>query len=147
MIQIKKISNVEEKQSYIKIIASLEEIIFSPNNYDSNELLSFFKLDSFTLYIVVLKNEVIGYALVNDLIDLLEIYKIAVIDKYRKLHYGSKILDLIKQENKKIIIEVSDRDNTCQFYLKNDFKIIFTRHKYYYDGSNAIIMEYKKNNC
>lgn len=145
-MQIKKTNNLLEIKNYIQIISKFEKELFDINGYTEDELISMFSNNSFYLYFLKMNDEICGYAIVYKTVEFAEIYKIAIIRKLQKFGYGSNLLNEIKNDNNKILIEVSDRDKTYEFYLKNNFRLLNKRHRYYYDGSNAYIMEYCKNN-
>lgn len=135
------VNNLNKEES--KQIEELEIINFKENAYSIDEINNFSKNDNFLFIIVKITNLIIGYAIIYLAIDEIEIYKICVSNFYRKKGIGSNILNEIKSLRKNIIIEVSHRDFTKNFYEKNNFKIIHLRKNYYYDKSDALIMKWE----
>lgn len=135
---LKKISK-EEMHS----IQKLELIVFKENAYTIDEINNFNENDNFVFVIIKQSNIVIGYAIIYLSIEEIEIYKICVSNFYRKKNIGTTILSEIKALKKNIIIEVSNRDFTKEFYEKNGFKIINLRKNYYHDKSDALIMKWE----
>ncbi|MDE5545274.1 MAG: GNAT family N-acetyltransferase [Malacoplasma sp.] len=135
----KKITN-----SDIETIAKLEQEIFPDNFFDVNDLENLFFPINFYCLFFEHQNTIIGYCLFFENNLEAEIYKIGVLKKYQKQKIGSKMLDFLKNNYQSIHIEVSDKDNKKEFYLKNDFAIIYKRNKYYTDESNAIVMKWEE---
>ena len=135
------VNNLNEKQ--IIDIANLEEKIFSPNNYNEDELKGFSNSHNFLFYLIYQSDNLVSYAIVLNLKNSCEIYKIATIFEYRNENYASNILNSIKEKFNQIDIEVSTNGCTKNFYIKNGFNELYVRKKYYYDGSDAIIMQFK----
>lgn len=124
-------------------IQELELITFKENSYSISEIENFNESENFLFVITKIMGIIIGYAIIYVSIDEIEIYKICVSNLYKRKKIGSKIIDKIKTLNKNIIIEVSDRDFTKNFYEKNKFKLINFRKNYYHDNSNALIMKWQ----
>lgn len=129
-------------ETELQQIEYLESLIFKENGYNMKELQSFNDNESINFIIHKSNNIITGYAIIYLDVDLIEIYKLAVHPFFRNKNIGSNILWTIKQKNKRILIEVSDRDMTNAFYLKNNFIVINYRKHYYSDKSSAFIMEY-----
>lgn len=127
----------------LKVIEQIEFIYFPNNNYDYNELNNFNNDPNFEIYIRKEFDNLLAYCIFFKSNDSIEIYKIFVDPNHRNKKIASTIIDTIKKNyNKKIIIEVSDKDNTILFYKKNGFNLIHLRNQYYSDKSNAYIMEW-----
>lgn len=128
---------------YIKQIQEFENNYFKNNSFSLNELVSKKENELFNFcFYLNENNKVKGYAIIINNYDFIEIEKIAVDKSYRDKKIGSMILTKIKEFNKRIVVDVSNRDKTIEFYLKNDFKVISKRNKYYWDGSDAIVLEF-----
>ncbi|MDE5767541.1 MAG: GNAT family N-acetyltransferase [Malacoplasma sp.] len=128
----------------IEIIAKLELEIFPDNFFNISDLKNlFFPINFYCLFFEE-QNIIKGYCLFFENNLEAEIYKIGVMKKYQKQKIGSKIIDYLKNNYQFIHIEVSDKDNKKEFYLKNDFKIIHKRNNYYSDNSNAIVMKWER---
>ncbi|WP_412032122.1 GNAT family N-acetyltransferase [Malacoplasma muris] len=127
----------------IEKIKEIELINFPNNNYSYDELNHFNNNDNFKIIVTKEHDILVAYSIIFIAKECIEIYKIFVDKNYRKKQIATKIIEDIKIEyNRKIIIEVSDRDNTIEFYKKNGFKLIHLRKNYYNDKSNAYIMEW-----
>lgn len=129
----------------LKQIQLLESLYFIGNAYSLEELIKMNDNNDYKFVIYQIDNNIIGYVILTDLIDYYDIVKIAVNHNNRNNNIGSQLLNQIYNYKKRIVIEVSDRDNTDEFYKKNGFKQIHFREHYYHDNSNAIIMEWNPN--
>lgn len=91
--------------------------------------------------------EPIGYILIEDMNDTINIIDVFIEEKYRNKGYASKILEYLfnyyKDRNVRYMLEVRiDNKIAIHLYEKHNFKIIHTRKKYY-NGVDALIMERK----
>ena len=89
----------------------------------------------------------IGFVVIEDTLDTINIIDVYVKDEYRNKGYASKILkfifDYYKDRNVRYMLEVKvDNLNAIKLYEKFDFKVIHAR-KGYYNGVDAFIMERK----
>ena len=77
--------------------------------------------------------------------NVIDIYSIAIKNKYQNKGYGYKFLmDTLKSfSNYKITLEVPENNSAKKLYLKCGFKIDSIRKQYYPD-SDAILMSYIK---
>ena len=77
--------------------------------------------------------------------NIIDIYSIAIKNKYQNKGYGYKFLmDTLKSfSNYKITLEVPENNSAKKLYLKCGFKIDSIRKQYYPD-SDAILMSYIK---
>lgn len=149
-----KNSEIEDNKKIIEQIAGLETEIFGQTAYGYQELLLMSTLDkTYNFYYYQdskFNNEVVAYIIVLDAVDLYEVLKIAVLDKYRKQNIASKLLQKISGENKEkdIILEVRKSNiKAINCYLKNGFKEISIRKNYYSDNNeDAIVMKLEVNN-
>jgi ribosomal protein S18 acetylase RimI-like enzyme len=123
----------------------LEKANFSlGTEYNYEKIVDILKQDFCKIYGCFSKSEqLIGYCILT-ISDKIDIDKICVNDKYRKLGFATKLLNFINYMyfGKKIILEVSTKnENAIKFYEKNEFKKINLRKNYYKDNSDAIIFE------
>jgi ribosomal-protein-alanine N-acetyltransferase len=92
----------------------------------------------------VWENEnLIGYAILLDSIDIFEIMKIAVDKRYRNQGIGEELLRTISKElGKEIHLEVRESNLAAiRLYQKMGFKNLFKRKNYYGDtGEDALVM-------
>lgn len=86
-----------------------------------------------------------GYLILLKTADHFEIIKIGTAQHLQNQGIGTKMLDVAKQYDRPLILEVSENNQKAiNFYLKNGFNLLNERREYYQDGSNALIMEFKK---
>ena len=76
---------------------------------------------------------IIGYMSFFQVIDEVEIIKIGIIKSYQRSNYGSLLINELKKSDvKEIFLEVSSENvNAINFYIKNGFKEIGLRKRYY----------------
>lgn len=89
----------------------------------------------------------IGYIIIEDTIDTINIIDVFINEENRKKGYASKILEYIfnyyKDRNIRYMLEVKiNNESAIKLYEKYNFKIIHIR-KGYYNGIDALIMERK----
>lgn len=142
MITLKNKNNISESE--LNEIVSLEQEIFLHNGYTLENLNSFLESQNFYCLIYKDNKQILGYCLFFENEQEAEIYKIGVVYSYRNKKIGSNLLSYLKENYKSIFLEVSDRDNTTNFYLKNNFKVIHKRDNYYSDNSDAFLMKWIK---
>ena len=130
---------------YIEQIFNLEKEIFKNSAFNIDYLKTLIKNDSSFIYIYLIDNQVCGYLMVLDSIDVYEILAIATVEKYRNKGIAQELLDKIK--TKDIFLEVRESNQTAiNFYKKNNFKEISIRKNYYSEPTeNAIIMKLEVN--
>jgi ribosomal-protein-alanine acetyltransferase len=101
---------------------------------------TFYKDSRYNIYEEYFENIFAGYLITYDSVDSLDIFEIAVDEKFRSRGIATKLLNRLNDE-RKILLEVSEKNtNAINLYIKNGFKVISKRKKYYLDGSDAIIM-------
>ena len=131
---------------YIEQIFNLEKEIFKNSAFSIEYLKTLIKNDNSFIYIYLIDNQVCGYLMVLDSIDVYEILAIATIEEYRNKGIAQELLDKIK--TKDIFLEVRESNQIAiSFYKKNKFKEISVRKNYYSEpNENAIIMKLEVNN-
>ena len=131
---------------YIEQIFNLEKEIFKNSAFSIEYLKTLIKNDNSFIYIYLIDNQVCGYLMVLDSIDVYEILAIATIEEYRNKGIAQELLDKIK--TKDIFLEVRESNQVAiNFYKKNKFKEISVRKNYYSEpNENAIIMKWEVNN-
>ena len=101
---------------------------------------TFYKDSRYNIYEEYFENIFAGYLITYDSVDSLDIFEIAVDEKFRSRGIATKLLNRLNDE-RKILLEVSEKNtNAINLYIKNGFKVISKWKKYYLDGSDAIIM-------
>jgi len=100
-----------------------------------------------SIYIIAKRNnEIVGFAGIWDDTYNMHITNIAVKKSYRKKGIGSillkKLIQITKEKSKEsITLEVNELNEVAiNLYLKNNFKILGKRKKYYNGVNDAIIM-------
>ena len=141
---IKKLTS--DDIDYIEQIFNLEKEIFKNSAFSIEYLKTLIKNDNSFIYIYLIDNQVCGYLMVLDSIDVYEILAIATIEEYRNKGIAQELLDKIK--TKDIFLEVRESNQVAiNFYKKNKFKEISVRKNYYSEpNENAIIMKLEVNN-
>ena len=131
---------------YIEQIFNLEKEIFKNSAFSIDYLKTLIKNNNSFIYIYLIDNQVCGYLMVLDSIDVYEILAIATIEEYRNKGIAQELLDKIK--TKDIFLEVRESNQVAiNFYKKNKFKEISVRKNYYSEpNENAIIMKLEVNN-
>ena len=130
---------------YIEQIFNLEKEIFKSSAFSKSYLNTLIKGDDSFIYIYLIDNQVCGYLMVLDSIDVYEILAIAAVEEYRNKGIAQELLDKIK--TKDIFLEVRESNKVAiNFYKKNNFKEISIRKNYYSEPTeNAIIMKLEVN--
>ena len=141
---IKKLTS--DDVDYIEQIFNLEKEIFKNSAFSIDYLKTLIKNNNSFIYIYLIDNQICGYLMVLDSIDVYEILAIATIEKYRNKGIAQELLDKIK--TKDIFLEVRESNQVAiNFYKKNKFKEISVRKIYYSEPTeNAIIMKLEVNN-
>ena len=141
---IKKLTS--DDIDYIEQIFNLENEIFKNSAFNKGYIETLIKGDNSFIYIYLIDNQVCGYLMVLDSIDVYEILAIATIEEYRNKGIAQELLDKIK--TKDIFLEVRESNQVAiNFYKKNKFKEISVRKNYYSEpNENAIIMKLEVNN-
>ena len=135
-IRIAQINDLNELESI-----SEEQFHFESLRPKFNNLI--FDKD-YVVKVIEIKKTILGF-IVLKYVDknVIDIYSIAIKNKYQNKGYGYKFLrDIVKSfSNYKITLEVSEKNFAKKLYLKCGFKIDTIRKQYYPD-SNAILMSY-----
>ena len=141
---IKKLTNNDI--DYIEQIFNLEKKIFKNSAFSIDYLKTLIKNDNSFIYIYLIDNQVCGYLMVLDSIDVYEILALATVEEYRNKGIAQELLAKIRIKN--IFLEVRESNQTAiNFYKKNKFKEISIRKNYYpKPAENAIIMKLEVNN-
>ena len=131
---------------YIEQIFNLEKEIFKNSAFSIDYLKTLIKNNNSFIYTYLINNQVCGYLMVLDSIDVYEILAIATIEEYRNKGIAQELLDKIKIKD--IFLEVRESNQVAiNFYKKNKFKEISVRKNYYSEpNENAIIMKLEVNN-
>ena len=102
--------------------------------------------NDYVVKVIEIKKNIFGFMVLKHVDkNVIDIYSIAIKNKYQNKGYGYKFLkDTVKSfSNYKITLEVSENNSAKKLYLKCGFKIDSVRKQYYPD-SDAILMSYIK---
>ena len=93
--------------------------------------------------LVFFEDMIKGVIVYDFLYDRVEIEYIYVLDQYKKLGIGTKLLNEIEKLNiKNITLEVKESNEIAiNFYKKNGFKIVAVREKYYGDKNGYLMIK------
>ena len=115
--------------------------------FEVNQLLQIFNVEysenEFRNVLVYEENSVIAGVLVYLLIyDRVEIEYIVVKDEYKNKGIGSKLLKYIEKDIKNVTLEVRESNTIAiNFYKKNGYSIVSTRHNYYKDEDGYLMIK------
>ncbi|MDE7214885.1 MAG: ribosomal protein S18-alanine N-acetyltransferase [Clostridia bacterium] len=127
-------------------ISEMEKECFPKEPWSYQMLVSSFQSESFYGVLCEDGGEIIGYGGITVTADTADIDNIAVTEAYRGGGVGTKILkELIKAAKKggakKVFLEVRvSNSNAMKLYLKNGFKGVYARTRYYSDGEDGLVM-------
>jgi ribosomal-protein-alanine N-acetyltransferase len=100
------------------------------------------------LYLVAfVADELAGYAATSIVADLAELQRIAVHASHRRIGVASALLTRVEQEAAvrhadRLLLEVrEDNAGACAFYAARGFRETDRRHRYYADGTTAVVLE------
>lgn len=127
-------------------ISQIEEECFAAEHWSYKMLASSFETETFRGVLVEDGGEIVGYGGITVVADTADFENVAVTEPYRRSGVGTAIVEeLIKiaQDSgaKKVFLEVrvSNVAAMC-LYLKNGFKGVYARTRYYPDGEDALVM-------
>lgn len=123
--------------NYSEQIGKLEKTIFNVS------FESIYKADRDIRAVMYTDNDIVlGFLTFKVHESSVEIYNLAVEQKYRRNKIGSKLLDVIKYYTSSLEVRKSNK-TAIKFYEKSGFKQIGIRKNYYQD-EDAIVLERKK---
>jgi ribosomal-protein-alanine N-acetyltransferase len=115
--------------------------------FEVNKLLQIFNVEysnnEFRNILVYEENkEIVGVLVYLLIYDRVEIEYIVVKDEYKRLGIGSKLLSFIEKNIKNITLEVRESNTAAiNFYKKNGYNIVSTRHNYYKDEDGYLMIK------
>ena len=139
---IKKINNNE-----LICLLEIEKKFFSNSQfYSMKQLKEMFQNKNYN-FIGIYENKIlIGYLIVMDIDQECEIIQIAIEKQHQKKNYGSFLIKYLQEKYLKITLEVNNKNKIAiNFYLKNKFKQIAVRNKYYNNIDDALILKWSSN--
>ena len=142
MISIKQINNKD-----IDLCYELDSNTISL--WSKEQWANEFKKDGTKIYVLLIKNLVIGICVFQVVLDEAQINYFVVNKKFRKKGFGSYLMNYLikkceKLNLKKLFLEVSQSNVTAErFYSRFDFSTVGIRKNYYKDGTHALLKEKK----
>ena len=131
-----------EKKNLLKI-SQLEKDIFCNTAFSLEQLEEMNEIDRYKFITIKVGEEIVGYVIIYDSVDVWEIMKIAVDKGQRRKGIGEKLIECISSLTQMpVMLEVRENNiGAIEFYKKNGFEQIATRKNYYTDtGEAAYIM-------
>ncbi len=127
-------------------ISEIETECFPQEPWSFKMLASSFQSESFCGVLAEDGGEIIGYGGITVAADEADIDNVAVTEPYRRSGVGTAVIgELINVAKargaKKIFLEVRVSNSVAmQLYLKNGFKGVYARTRYYSDGEDCLVM-------
>ena len=121
----------------------LEKEVFLKGAYSSQQLKEILE-DNNYLKLGILENQkIVAYILILKGLDVNDLIKVGVINKYRRQHLATRLMEAVIEldKQKKILLEVNENNQQAiSFYQKFNFKTNNVRKSYYNNNDNALIM-------
>ncbi len=131
----------------LKRIAEIEKDSFSIP-WDEKVYIEMIENSRYHIITENVENDIAGFAILLEMVDVVELIRIAVKKELRNRGIGDKLLkDFLKRAKEigysEIFLEVREKNTSAiNLYLKNGFEKIALRKAYYTDtGENAVIMK------
>lgn len=117
--------------------------LYFHNKWSYQDIKTIDEIDNYSFMILKKNNKVAAYIILYDTIDSMDLFEIAVDEKYVRQGLGTVLLEELfqKYSQKDILLEVNeDNEKAIFLYKKNNFLPISIRKNYYKNNKNAIIM-------
>lgn len=130
----------------ILAISELEKECFPKEPWSYKMLASSFENDNFLGVVAMDGGEIIGYGGITLAVDTADVDNVAVSEAYRKSGVGTAIISYLinkaaEHGAKKLFLEVRVSNSVAMsMYLKNGFKGVYARTRYYTDGEDCLVM-------
>lgn len=134
------------KYADILPISELEKECFPDEPWSFQMLVSSFESENFYGVLAEDGGEIIGYGGITVAFDSADIANVAVTEAFRRSGVGSAVLSELLSVAKsrgaeKVFLEVRVSNATAMaLYLKNGFKGVYARTRYYSNGEDCIVM-------
>lgn len=137
MTKIKKI-----KKENLKTLYTMEREIFKNNCFSYIQLEEMFLMKNYNIYVISVNQGLVGYLIIFDNSESLEIIKIGVLNKERKKGLGKTLINEAKKIKKNILLEVRKSNLVAiKFYKENSFIEVGIRKNYYEkEREDALVM-------
>ena len=128
-------------------IAQMERECFPDEPWSFQTLATCFQTSAFCGVVAEEDGEIIGYGGVTIAADAADIENIAVAEPYRRCGTGGKILAELERRAKtrgasEVFLEVRVSNSPAMMmYLKNGYKGLYARARYYADGEDCLVMK------
>lgn len=127
-------------------ISEIEKECFSNEAWSYKSIASSFETDTFFGVLAEDDGEIVGYGSVTVAADTADVGNIAVSEVYRRGGVGTAVLNelcsLAKSKGvAKLFLEVRvSNSDAMHLYLKNGFRGVYARTRYYPDGEDCLVM-------
>lgn len=127
-------------------ISQIEKECFAAEAWSYKSIASSFETETFFGVLAEEAGEILGYGSVTIALDTADVGNIAVTEVYRHGGVGTAVLNelcsLAKSKGVvKLFLEVRvSNAEAMRLYLKNGFKGVYARTRYYPDGEDCLVM-------
>lgn len=127
-------------------ISEMEKECFPQEPWNYKQLVSSFETDTFCGLIAEDGGEILGYGGITVVEDSADFCNVAVAEEYRGGGVGTKLVKKLcaiaaEKGAKKVFLEVRVSNSVAlALYLKNGFKGVHARTRYYTDGEDCLVM-------
>lgn len=127
-------------------ISELEKECFGDEAWNYRMLASSFGTESFVGILADDGGDIAGYGGITIAADSADIGNVAVAEAYRRGGVGTSLLNGLCEEAKRrgadrVFLEVRVSNSAAlRLYLKNGFKGVYARTRYYPDGEDCLVM-------
>lgn len=127
-------------------LAELEEICFPNSAYTLNQINEILEdRDRYMVMVALENNRELGYIILFDNSEALEIMKIGTLPEHKRKGVGTALIEEVSKLKKDIFLEVRESNLVArEFYKKLHFEEIGKRKNYYPDTKEAAIIMMKK---
>lgn len=128
-------------------LAMLEKACFDSEAWSIEELSAFLDASIRRAMLLIDDDRPIGYVIITMFDGEAEIERIGIMPAYQGKHIGRAFIEafLERVNARRCVLEVSaDNIAACRAYQACGFGIFSTRHAYYKDGADALMMEWKR---
>lgn len=142
-----KIEQVAD-ESALNTLAALEKDCFGDDAWTNDTLQAFLQAPIRRAYLLWDENgQALGYSVLTYFDGEAEIERLGIARAQRRKNFGKTLLALLKEKLmlKRILLDVSAHNEAAvHLYHASGFDVYSTRPAYYNDGSDALMMEWKK---
>jgi len=139
-IEIKEVEELE-----LLDLHRIEELAFK-NSYRISTLADMYENPRYKFTGIYMRNNLVGYIIILDSVDIYEVVKIAISPNYRGKKLGKKLLNYILEDlDRNLMLEVRESNKVAiNLYESLGFEKINIRKGYYGDtGEDGIVMRWE----